>query len=107
MVDVVVLAVLAAVAVAGFTLEQISVKRQMRTHGELAELLRGQLDAQRRLVDQLLKQIRDLENRITAKDLQSFTMLRATEEPPSPLSNIGRSDEEEALLHNLRVEHGR
>lgn len=99
----VVVAILAAVAAAGFALEQVAVARQMKSHGELVESMREQADSQRKLVDQLLKQIRDLENRITAKDLQSFQMLRATEEPPGPLSRLGRSDEEEALLHRIRM----
>lgn len=99
----VVVAILAAVATAGFALEQVAVKRQMKAHGELVESMREQAKSQRTLVDQLLKQIRDLENRITAKDLQSFQMLRAAEEPPGPLAGMGRSDEEEALLHRIRM----
>jgi hypothetical protein len=99
----VVVAILTAVAAAAMALEQVAVIRQIRAYELAARTSRDHEQYQKTLTAQLLKQIRDLENRITAKDLQSFQMLRATEEPPGPLAGLGRSDEEEALLYKIRT----
>lgn len=100
---VVVVAVLAALAATAIALEQVAVVRQTRACTFAVESERARAEDHKALVAQLLKQIRDLENRLMAKDIQGYQILAATDTEPSPYSRLGRSDEDEALIQSARL----